>query len=354
MPMENVTVAVGQTAVLTCPIKNLGRYKVLWLQRSTATVLTLQEKRISSDERISLDHSYKTEWNLNIKDVNERDRGEYECQVNTDPPIHKLLRLQVLVPPRIIDHESSRDMIVPEFSNVTLVCTANGVPKPTIKWFRQQMGETSMEEIGIQGEVIMFYNVTRECADLFECVATNGVPPAVSKQIKIDVEFAPTVKLRNKRLGQQLGKETILECIITAYPHSILYWQKDGSGILTNSGKYHIDTWEEDDYTMVISLRIKHLSENDYGEYKCVASNSMGRDRQTMTLYQYVEPGPGNKGPVTPKLPTTTTKETRTRKPTITESIAAVTGKKNRSDRVQRLSSLLLVIIPLAATAFLI
>ena len=34
----------------------------------------------------------------------------------------------------------------------------------------------------------MFYNVTRECADLFECVATNGVPPAVSKQIKIDVE----------------------------------------------------------------------------------------------------------------------------------------------------------------------
>ena len=39
----------------------------------------------------------------------------------------------------------------------------------------------------------------------------------------------------------------------------------------------------------------------------------------------------------------------------ITESIAAVTGnKKNRSDRIQRLSSLLLIILPLAATILLI
>lgn len=40
------------------------------------------------------------------------------------------------VPPDILDHQTSQDLTVPEGFNVTLTCTASGVPDPTILWKR--------------------------------------------------------------------------------------------------------------------------------------------------------------------------------------------------------------------------
>ena len=31
----------------------------------------------------------------------------------------------------------------------------------------------------------------------------------------------------NRRIAQVRGRETILECRITAYPHAVNYWEKD-------------------------------------------------------------------------------------------------------------------------------
>jgi len=31
----------------------------------------------------------------------------------------------------------------------------------------------------------------------------------------------------NRRIAQARGRETILECRITAYPHAVNYWEKD-------------------------------------------------------------------------------------------------------------------------------
>ena len=32
----------------------------------------------------------------------------------------------------------------------------------------------------------------------------------------------------NRRISQQRNKETILECLITAFPHAVNFWEKDG------------------------------------------------------------------------------------------------------------------------------
>ena len=42
--------------------------------------------------------------------------------------------------------------------------------------------------IGHVGEVIIIKNVSRYCDDVYECVADNGVPPAVSRQMRVTVE----------------------------------------------------------------------------------------------------------------------------------------------------------------------
>lgn len=46
--------------------------------------------------------------------------------------------LAVVVPPDIIDYETSHDMAVDEGSNVTMQCSANGLPEPTIEWKREK------------------------------------------------------------------------------------------------------------------------------------------------------------------------------------------------------------------------
>ena len=94
----------------------------------------------------------------------------------------------------------------------------------------------------------------------------------------------PEVQLPNRRLGQMRGRETILECIITGYPLAVNYWEKDGRR-LTSSAKYRLEAYDEGDSTLVLSLRIHDLEATDYGEYKCVAANALGRDEEIMFLY---------------------------------------------------------------------
>lgn len=80
------------------------------------------------------------------------------------------------------------------------------------------------------------------------------------------------------------GRETILECTITAFPHAVNYWEKDQRRI-TSSIKYRIEAYDEGDHTLTLSLRISTLESVDFGEYRCVASNTLGKDEGTMVLY---------------------------------------------------------------------
>lgn len=61
-----------------------------------------------------------------------------QCQINTDPMKSQLGYLDVVIPPDIVDYQTSHDMSVPEGQNVTLTCTAVGLPEPTIDWRREE------------------------------------------------------------------------------------------------------------------------------------------------------------------------------------------------------------------------
>lgn len=43
-----------------------------------------------------------------------------------------------IVPPDILDYQTSHDMVVQEGDNVTLTCAAAGSPLPTIEWRREK------------------------------------------------------------------------------------------------------------------------------------------------------------------------------------------------------------------------
>ncbi|ODN02457.1 Limbic system-associated membrane protein [Orchesella cincta] len=136
-PIPNVTVTIDKDALLPCVVDNLRSYKVAWVRVDTQTILTIHQNVITRNPRITLAHSDHRSWFLQIKSVQETDRGWYMCQINTDPMRSLMGYLEVVVPPEIIDRDTSTDLVVKEGSNVTLTCKAKGHPEPYIMWRRE-------------------------------------------------------------------------------------------------------------------------------------------------------------------------------------------------------------------------
>jgi len=287
VPIVNVTVVAGQMALLPCSIDYLGKYKVTWVDHRFIP-LSYEDRRVIDDPRFSIVRPYIKEWNLQIRDVTWEDQGQYRCTVNTDPVKSKIVMLHVKVPAQIIDELSSNDVTVQEGDTVVLTCNVTGVPKPEVTWYRRPHHSDIAERQRIQepmGEIIIISNVSRYCDDIYECVADNGVPPAISRQMRVTVEFPPEIQMTNSRIGQVRGKETILECRITAFPLAVNIWEKDNQRV-TSSSRHRIDAYDEGEHTITLSLRIHDISGDDYGKYTCVAANLHGRDQEHMWLYE--------------------------------------------------------------------
>ncbi|KAG8234963.1 hypothetical protein J437_LFUL010311 [Ladona fulva] len=106
-----------------------------------------------------------------------------------------------MVPPSIVDKETSGDMVVREGSNVTLVCKALGYPEPYVMWRREDgdaisyNGETALMRRHfflsvnvIDGEVVTITKVSRLHMGAYLCIASNGVPPSISKRVLLRVQ----------------------------------------------------------------------------------------------------------------------------------------------------------------------
>lgn len=93
----------------------------------------------------------------------------------------------------------------------------------------------------------------------------------------------PEVWLNNKKMSQSLGKETILECKVTAFPQAVSVWRFENV-FLANSLKHRIDIYKDKGHTIILSVRIMNITKEDFGQYSCFASNEFGEDEETMTL----------------------------------------------------------------------
>ncbi|XP_041369787.1 lachesin-like [Gigantopelta aegis] len=304
VPVVNVTVVEGTTAILPCSVNNLGRHKVVWMDQwatllaykdnpncivvwtdQWATTLAYKDKRIIDDERYSIQRPFESNWNLHIEGVKHDDQGQFICQVNTKPVQKQTVVLNVLVPPRILGSNLASKYVVKEGMSVSLICNVTGIPAATVTWYKLPTDIGSKKErIGFSGEILKIHNVTRYCSGKYECVADNGVPPPYKRELEVAIEFPPEIRLPNKRIGQVLKKETILDCIVTAYPQAVSVWKFKGRE-LSKSSKHNVEVFNEGDHKITLSLRIKDIGKEDYGLYTCVASNSMGRTSKRMELY---------------------------------------------------------------------
>ncbi|XP_012535855.1 neurotrimin isoform X1 [Monomorium pharaonis] len=287
-PIANVTAPVGREAILSCVVQDLAGYKVAWLRVDTQTILTIASHVITKNHRIAVSHSDHRTWFLHIREVRESDRGWYMCQINTDPMKSQIGYLEVVVPPDILDYDTSTDMVVMEGRNVTLRCAATGSPAPNITWRREdgqqiQLGNGE-EVVSVDGPSFNITKVNRLHMGSYLCIASNGVPPSVSKRIMLTVHFPPMIWVQNQLVGAHEGQKLTLECHSEAFPKSINYWTRDQDKIVPQGGKYD-PVLKDNAYKIHMKLTINSVSPTDYGSYKCVSRNSLGDTDGSIKVY---------------------------------------------------------------------
>lgn len=294
-PIPNVTVALGRDASLPCVVNNLGTYKVAWIHIDRQMILTIDRHVISRVPRFSVSHDSQKTWLLNVANAQAEDRGYYMCQVNTNPMISQVGYLQVVVPPDILDDESTLSSVaVRENQNLTLTCKAGGFPEPKIMWKREDGNEIVLDRkkkvaVNIHnGRNLTITKISRTDMGAYLCIATNGVPPSVSKRIIVDVEFPPMILVSNQLVGAPLGTDVTIDCQTEAHPRAISYWMF-GDGMLLSANKHSTEI-TENSYRTLMKLTVKHLQSNDFGTYKCISKNSLGETEGTIRLYEITVP----------------------------------------------------------------
>ncbi|XP_050679317.1 opioid-binding protein/cell adhesion molecule-like [Leptidea sinapis] len=322
-PIENVTVALGREAILTCSVSDIGDYKVAWIRADDQTILTLHTRLVTHSPRYAVTNDSPGSWQLHIRPLKVEDRGCYMCQINTSTMKKQIGCVDVLVPPNIVDEGTSGDLVAREGTDVSVRCKADGRPLPRILWRREDgssilvrnpAGELQKADM-FTGSHLNLTKVERTQMGAYLCIASNDVPPSVSKRIMLSVNFAPSISIPSKVIGVPTGSQAKLECLVESYPRAISYWLKSGEEMILSGGRYEINEIRISSYQTSSTLLISDYKIEDTGTYTCVCTNIIGKSEGIIRLYEIKITTTST----TTTTTTTTTSTTTTPPPTTTE-----------------------------------
>ncbi|KAL4647470.1 hypothetical protein GN956_G8645 [Arapaima gigas] len=269
--LENITARQGETVFLRC-LQGDAVTRTAWLNRSS--ILYAGEDKWSVDPRVSLEVLSKGEFTIRIEDVDMYDEGQYVCAIQTrSRPRTTSVHVIIHVPPKITD--LTKDMRVNEGSSIALLCSASGRPEPSITW---RILSPTARGIVSQDEYLEIPSVSRQQAGMYECAAVNEVSADV-RTLQLVVNFPPSIS-KGKDAGVPLGQRGVLQCEAEAEPTAEFEWYKDDRRIVSDVSGIEIENMSK-----FSRLTIFNVSEENYGNYTCVAINTLGSANTSMFLY---------------------------------------------------------------------
>lgn len=324
---ETVSVVIGKRALLPCYVslpetknRGIGSFKVIWMKLNSSSVLTMEDRAINGDPRISLLHAYAEEWNLQINDIDEDDAGIYRCFINNGR--YKTVTLEVKVPPKIIDELTTEAYPAPisTGSNFTIKCYAHGKPTPNIRILSYDQADGT--KIISETNEVTIYNISRHTNRRYECIAGNNYPPDVGRSFQLTIHYRPEITLfindeiiSNSLFRSTNHREIRLKCQILMNPIDKIYWIKDNKKYHSNYRIYEFDNY------VVSELIIRHFTFDDQGEYTCMASNSLGVSSKNVEIVSLST----TTTTTTTATIKTTTNERRRKRPKYTRTIKFMT-----------------------------
>ncbi|KAM4696629.1 hemicentin-2 [Rhinophrynus dorsalis] len=248
--LHNVTVSVGDLAVLSCQVLGEIRYNLSWAYDGDA----LKEGRLRVLPNSSLE----------IQNVQPSDAGEYHCTAsNGHGTSTASVWLSVLKPPQIQLASSSNQLS--NGGEVRVRCEVSGVPVPHISWKREDAFLSNGSRYSIVDDgTLLIKNAGQEDAGNYSCVASNSLGTA-EQSISLTYMERPKATAVSTSVQVPIGEDAVLECTTEGLPVPLITWYK-GDQEMTGT---LIDAHRG-------SLTLQEVRAEDAGEYTCVASNEAG------------------------------------------------------------------------------
>ncbi|XP_029963910.1 cell adhesion molecule 1b isoform X3 [Salarias fasciatus] len=281
---DNVSVVEGETATISCRVKN-NDDSVIQLLNPNRQTIYFKDVRPLKDSRFQLVNFSDNELRVSLSNVSLSDEGRYVCQLYTDPPQEAYADITVLVPPGSPIIESRED-VVSEGNETELTCTAMGSkPAASIRWMKGEeelTGETTVEEMYDRMFTVtsqVRFSVTKEDDGMpVDCIIDHPAVKDLLAQRHLEVLYKPEVKIvvtYPEGLTRE-GDNLDLTCIAEGkpHPHQINWLRVDEDvpphAVVTGSDLY-----------------IENLNKSYNGTYRCVASNAVGEAYDDYVLYVY-------------------------------------------------------------------
>ncbi|KAI1289785.1 Down syndrome cell adhesion molecule-like protein 1 -like protein [Halotydeus destructor] len=232
---------------------------------------------------------------LAIDKLESSDAGNYTC-IAENTAGQDSHSLQLIIKQTLKWKTEPKDVTVGVGQDVSIECSATGLPSPTITWYTLKQSRRAMLSTGNN---LKLNGVSANDAGMYECVAFNGVDQELRKTVKVSVngEHLDNVCrcIRHRRAASQAPEifkqssdsfvlheeeKFTLTCSLKKGTNPVQFtWTKDSLPL--NDDHVKVRTIED---LLMSTIIIEKLKSSDAGNYTCKAQNAVGQDSHTLQL----------------------------------------------------------------------
>ncbi|VTJ68807.1 Hypothetical predicted protein [Marmota monax] len=240
--------------------------------------LQLQRDGARLGEERHFQESGNSSWE--IPRASKAEEGSYECTAVSRAGTGRA-KAQVIVtdpPPQLVP---GPNVTVSPGETAVLSCQVLDKAPYNLTWVRDwRVLPASRDRVTQLADLSLeVSSIIPSDAGRYQCVASNanGVTRASTWLL---VREAPQVSIDTRSQHFSQSEEVKISCSASGYPTPHISWSREGLA-LQGDGRIQVDTQG--------TLIIRGLAPEDAGNYSCQATNEVGRDEETVTLY-YTEP----------------------------------------------------------------
>ncbi|XP_075285627.1 neuronal cell adhesion molecule isoform X19 [Opisthocomus hoazin] len=216
---------------------------------------------------------------LKIIDVSEADSGNYKCIArNTLGSAHHVISVTVKAAPYWIT--APRNLVLSPGEDGTLICRANGNPKPNINWLANGVPIAIAPEDPsrrVDGDTIIFSHVQERSSSVYQCNASNEYGYLLANAFVNVLAEPPRILTPANKLYQVIADSpALLDCAYFGSPKPEIEWFKGVKGSTLHGNEYVF----HDNGTLEIPVAQKDST----GTYTCVARNELGKIQNEVQL----------------------------------------------------------------------